>query len=52
MRNNRNNITDNKYYGINILPTIPQSHDDIYIISNVGDRLDIMAHKYYNNTSY
>jgi len=33
----------------NIYPPIPRSQDDIYLISRNGDRLDILAHKYYGD---
>ena len=32
-----------------IYPKIKASDDDMYIISDAGDRLDILALKYYNN---
>ncbi len=34
------------------LPIIEPNIDDIYIIGQVGDRLDNLAHKYYNKSSY
>ena len=34
-----------------LLPIIPDSEDDIYIISRVGDRLDNLANEYYGDTS-
>ena len=34
------------------LPFIEPSQDDIYIIGQVGDRLDTLAHKYYKRSSY
>lgn len=33
----------------NIYPPIPRSVSDIYLISNSGDRLDIISHKYYGD---
>jgi len=33
----------------NIYPPIPRSVDDIYLISNSGDRLDILSHRYYQD---
>lgn len=35
-----------------IYPTIPRSVDDIYVITTPGDRLDLLAYKYYNNVGY
>ena len=34
-----------------IYDNIPESDDDIYIITQYGDRLDLLAHQYYNDTS-
>lgn len=34
------------------MPTIVPSQTDIYIITTVGDRLDLLAHKYYGDVSY
>jgi phage tail protein X len=34
------------------LPIIEPQNSDIYIIGQVGDRLDNLAHKYYNRSSY
>ena len=34
------------------LPIIEPNINDIYIIGQVGDRLDNLAHKYYNKSSY
>jgi len=53
----------NRYKGINtyrtetgtrlktntIYPNIPESADDIYLISNAGDRYDILAREYYGD---
>lgn len=35
-----------------LMPTIQPSLSDIYIITTPGDRLDLLAHKYYGNVSY
>lgn len=32
-----------------IYPRIPNRNDDVYIMSQVGDRLDYLAWKYYGN---
>lgn len=34
------------------LPIIEPKNSDIYIIGQVGDRLDNLAYKYYNRSSY
>lgn len=35
-----------------IYPKIKPNNDDIYIIVDTTDRLDLLAHKYYNNPQY
>jgi len=35
----------------NIYPPIPRAQTDIYLVSNSGDRLDILSHKYYGDQS-
>ena len=34
-----------------IYSSIPESDNDIYVITQYGDRLDLLAHQYYNDTS-
>lgn len=41
--------TKRKYLGSVIYPRIKASNDDMYIVSEGGDRLDILASKYYND---
>ena len=41
--------TKKKYLSSIIYPKIKPSDDDLYIISEVSDRLDILASKYYND---
>ena len=41
--------TKKMYLSSVIYPKIKASDDDMYIISDAGDRLDILALKYYNN---
>lgn len=38
-----------RQYKSNIYPLIPRDITDIYLISNAGDRLDILAYKYYED---
>ena len=33
-------------------PSIPLSVDDIYVITTAGDRLDLLADQFYNDTEY
>jgi phage tail protein X len=37
--------------GTLIYPYIPENAEDIYVISTVGDRLDILASNYYGDSS-
>ena len=39
----------NRVYKSNIYPIIKRSVTDIYIITRSGDRLDLLANKYYND---
>lgn len=42
-----------KPYFINtVLPDVPLSKDDIYIITQDGDRLDNLSYEFYNDTQY
>jgi len=40
------------YYKGKVYPNIPLSETDVYVITNVGDRLDSLAYSYYNDTNY
>ena len=35
-----------------LYPPIPRQVDDIYILTTPGDRIDLLAYKYYSNVSY
>jgi len=37
------------YYKTTLYPTIPLSENDIYIITDSGDRLDLLANQFYND---
>ncbi len=41
----------NRYYTTTLYPEIPPSVNDIYILTEVGDRLDILANTYYKDNS-
>lgn len=41
--------TKKKYLGSTIYPKIKASDNDLYIISEVTDRLDLLAYKYYGD---
>lgn len=38
--------------GTTIYPEIPATVDDIYLISTIGDRFDILASEYYSNSKH
>ena len=40
-----------RVYETTMYPSIARSIDDIYFMSKIGDRLDIYADKYYNDTT-
>ena len=46
-----NKYTKKKYLGSVLYPKIKPNDNDLYIISQQGDRLDILANKYYNDSS-
>jgi len=39
------------YYRSVIYPNIPLSKNDIYVITTIGDRLDLLAYTYYKDTA-
>ena len=39
------------YYNSALYPEIPLSEDDIYVITDFGDRLDLLANQFYNDTT-
>ena len=45
----RTETTDKPYYKGRYYPNIPLSESDVYVITNVGDRLDSLAYVYYND---
>ena len=40
-----------RYYATTIYPEIPLSENDIYVITGEGDRLDLLADQYYNDST-
>jgi len=44
--------TGSQYYTNNIYPDIPVSNEDDYVITVLGDRLDLLAFDFYGDTSY
>jgi phage tail protein X len=47
----RDTDTNISYMESTIYPKIVPSNNDFYIISEQGDRFDLLAYKYYNDTS-
>ena len=41
-----------QYYVNNIYPTIPLSNDDSYVITVLGDRLDLLSLSFYNDVNF
>jgi hypothetical protein len=44
--------TGSQYYVNNIYPDIPPSNEDNYVITVLGDRLDLLAFDFYGDTSF
>jgi hypothetical protein len=45
------NITGSTYYQTNIYPEIPPVNNDYYVVTTVGDRLDLIAYDFYQDSS-
>ena len=39
------------YYDSKRYPNIPLSENDLYVITTIGDRLDLLAYQYYNDAN-
>lgn len=37
--------------GTTIYNSVPETDEDIYVITQLGDRLDLLAHQFYGDTS-
>ena len=48
----KNSPRGNPFYVNAIYPDIPQSNNDSYVITTLGDRLDLMALDFYGDTGY
>lgn len=55
MRYNKTDIVTNvvgkQYYKALKYPTIPPSESDIYVVTVMGDRLDLLAYDYYKDSN-
>jgi len=47
----RTDENKNRYYTNTLYPEIPPSINDIYVLTQVGDRLDTLANNFYQDTS-
>lgn len=45
------NVTGSTYYQTNLYPQIKPTNTDYYIITTVGDRLDLLAYDFYQDSS-
>jgi hypothetical protein len=45
------NVTGSQYYETNIYPEIQPTNNDYYVITTAGDRLDLLAFDFYQDTS-
>ena len=45
-------FTNKTYYKNKLYPNIPISNEDIFVITTVGDRLDLLSYTYYKNPEY
>ena len=50
--NIKKKVTGERIYTPTIYPTVELSPNDIYIITSKGDRLDLLASRYYSRVSY
>ena len=54
VRRNRQDKTKKgkRFYGTTIYPRVPLNFKDTYVITQIGDRFDILAQQYYGNSNY
>ena len=53
LRNTNENVgtLGTSYYRNNTYPEIPESENDIWVITDFGDRLDLLANQFYNDVT-
>lgn len=51
IRRTKNSQMGSEYFVNNVYPDIPVSGEDNYVITVLGDRLDLMANDFYGDTS-
>jgi hypothetical protein len=45
------NLEGTRYYRDNKYPRIPLSENDIYVVTTIGDRFDLLSQQYYGDSS-
>lgn len=48
----KRSVNGSQYYLNNVYPDIPLTGDDSYVITVLGDRLDLLALDFYGDTSF
>lgn len=48
----KSTVSGSQYYLNNIYPDIPLSNEDSYVITTLGDRLDLIAFDFYGDVSF
>jgi hypothetical protein len=48
----KSSVSGSQYYLNNIYPDIPLTNEDNYVITTLGDRLDLLAFDFYGDTSF
>lgn len=53
LKNTNENVGNlgSTYYRTTFYPEIPLSENDIYVLTDFGDRLDLLANQFYNDVS-
>jgi hypothetical protein len=49
---NKSNNKGEIYYQNNVYPDVPINEEDSYIITTLGDRLDLIAYDFYGDPTY
>ena len=47
----KNTITGKRVYRSKIYPNIPKKDNDVYVVTQGGDRLDTLAYQFYSDSS-
>lgn len=52
IRTSKNGQEGSQFYTNNVYPDIPPTNEDSYVITVLGDRLDLLAFDFYGDTNY